>query len=168
MMFINDLIDQSIEIRFLTATAARRRIRKAKPTSGHLELNRRKTKTAITKKKSTRGHCELDQRRQQSSKRLRVELEIQDKIYDKNRSHVLIILIPSGVLQITLKNAVFQNIKNVIISLEALKKSKWSKSRRQRHRRRTIGFVKTLNATAVLQITSKKMKFMKFLIEPRV
>ena len=37
MMFINDLIDQSIEIRFLTAAAARMRIRKAKPTSGHLE-----------------------------------------------------------------------------------------------------------------------------------
>ena len=37
MMFINELIEQSIEIRFLTAAAARMRIRKAKPTSGHLE-----------------------------------------------------------------------------------------------------------------------------------
>ena len=55
-----------------------------------------------------------------------------------------------------LKYDKFRDIKNLNISLEALKKSKRRFLPRQRDRRRTINFVKILSATAVLLKSSKK------------
>ena len=108
-MFINDLIDQSIEIRFLTAAAARRRIRKAKPTSGHLEptsghlvgermSERRKSIMKIENIKfknarPTSGHLELKrpkQKQRQKKKSTRAHCELDQHQQHDNDSNMKI------------------------------------------------------------------------------